>query len=225
MKKVYSYRNLQGEESFKKIKIYPDKYDDIKKYSETELIKNNNNWYVNYADYINKVLIYGDMNKDYNQYDLFITNSEEDTDLLNGLGYSAMNFASFPMTENELIKSIPQLFRNFKRIYIINDFLENLKNENFESIKKSFLEKLDGELKINQIMQMHFENSESKFKGIRILNLKRINKEYKTITDMFDNIDKPDKSLILDLIETAEKYYQKEEIEYELEDPNVDEKN
>lgn len=188
--KEYEYVGKFGKKNYKKI-VLLDKDNNVINTCYSRKI--NKSWYAE-DEYMNEdIQIYGKTDVCKEKGVIFITNDEEDTELLNRIGFPAINFAHTTMSKMELMEYIPKLFNGFKKVFIINDFIENLRSKYNEILKQDFLEKLNNLPNINEIM---------------ILNPNKVHYSYKTINDILN--PKKDSSKceeeFMQLIKTAEKY-------------------
>ena len=97
------------------------------------------------------------------------------------------------MEERELMDYLPRLFKNFKKVFILDDFLESLRDVNYKGLKQTFLEKLSELPNIKEII---------------ILDPRKVHYMYKTINDIVKINNKNGKceEEFLQLIKTSERY-------------------
>ena len=137
--KNYEYVGKNGKKDYRKT-VLLDKNNEIINVSYSK--KRKKCWYAadNYT--YTDIQIYGRRDIEDRTNTIFITNDEEDTEILNNTGVSAINFAHTMMEERELMDYLPRLFKNFKKVFILDDFLESLRDVNYKGLKQTFLEKL-----------------------------------------------------------------------------------
>ena len=187
--KIYEYVGKNGKKDYRKV-VLLDK--ENKAIDICYNKKRKKSWYI--ADYrCTEIQMYGKRDIEDRTNSIFITNDEEDTEILNNIGISTINFANNVMNEYELMEYLPRLFKNFKKVFILEDFLVYLTDVNYKKLKQVFLEKL---AKLPNI------------KEILILNPRKVSCYYKTINDMVTH-NKENNNLgeeFMQLIKTSERY-------------------
>lgn len=188
--KNYEYVGKNGKKDYRKT-VLLDRNNEIINVSYSK--KRKKCWYAadNYT--YTDIQIYGRRDIEDITNTIFITNNEEDTEILNNTGVSAINFAHTMMEERELMDYLPRLFKNFKKVFILDDFLESLRDVNYKGLKQTFLEKLSKLPNIKEII---------------ILDPRKVHYMYKTINDIVKINNKNGKceEEFLQLIKTSERY-------------------